>query len=405
MRAPLSWLAEYTDLAPGATGVDVAASLVSVGLEEEDLHGGDITGPLVVGRVLDFEETIQKNGKPIRFCVVDVGQHGQMVTEGKHQEIVCGATNFEVGDLVVVVLPGAILPGGFHITARKTYGRMSNGMICAEDEIGLGHDHAGIIVLSRLLGEEHVSAVRPGDDAIALLGLGEETIEANVTPDRGYCFSVRGLAREYWHSQGSPAGGFRDPALIETPAPNDTGYPVVLKDEAPIDGAEGCDRFVARVVRGVDASAPSPTWMQKRIAQMGMRPISLAVDVTNYVMMALGQPLHAYDLDTLGGPIVVRRARPGEALTTLDGVKRTLDPEDLLITDEGDGSGETILGMAGVMGGASSEVSATTTNVLIEAAHFDPTSVARTSRRHKLVSEASKRFERGVGVDRERRPG
>ncbi|HEY9494223.1 MAG TPA: phenylalanine--tRNA ligase subunit beta [Intrasporangium sp.] len=396
MRAPLSWLAEYTDLAPGATGVDVAASLVSVGLEEEDLHGGDITGPLVVGRVLDFEETIQKNGKPIRFCVVDVGQHGQMVTEGKHQEIVCGATNFEVGDLVVVVLPGAILPGGFHITARKTYGRMSNGMICAEDEIGLGHDHAGIIVLSRLLGEEHVSAVRPGDDAIALLGLGEETIEANVTPDRGYCFSVRGLAREYWHSQGSPAGGFRDPALIETPAPNDTGYPVVLKDEAPIDGAEGCDRFVARVVRGVDASAPSPTWMQKRIAQMGMRPISLAVDVTNYVMMALGQPLHAYDLDTLGGPIVVRRARPGEALTTLDGVKRTLDPEDLLITDEGDGSGETILGMAGVMGGASSEVSATTTNVLIEAAHFDPTSVARTSRRHKLVSEASKRFERGV---------
>lgn len=396
MRAPLSWLAEYTDLAPGATGVDVAASLVSVGLEEEDLHGGDITGPLVVGRVLDFEETIQKNGKPIRFCVVDVGQNGQMVTEGKHQEIVCGATNFEVGDLVVVVLPGAILPGGFHITARKTYGRMSNGMICAEDEIGLGHDHAGIIVLPRLLGEEHVVGVQPGDDAIALLGLGEETIEANVTPDRGYCFSVRGLAREYWHSQGSPAGGFRDPALIETPAPTDSGFPVVLKDEAPIDGVEGCDRFVARVVRGVDASAPSPSWMQKRIAQMGMRPISLAVDVTNYVMMALGQPLHAYDLDTLGGPIVVRRARHGETLTTLDGVKRTLDPEDLLITDEGDGSGEAILGMAGVMGGASSEVGATTTNVLIEAAHFDPTSVARTSRRHKLVSEASKRFERAV---------
>ncbi|HEX6055366.1 MAG TPA: phenylalanine--tRNA ligase subunit beta, partial [Intrasporangium sp.] len=396
MRAPLSWLAEYTDLAPGATGLDVAASLVSVGLEEEDLHGGDITGPLVVGRVLDFEETIQKNGKPIRFCVVDVGQHGQMVTEGKHQEIVCGATNFEVGDLVVVVLPGAILPGGFHITARKTYGRMSNGMICAEDEIGLGHDHAGIIVLTRLLGEEHVAGVQPGDDAIALLGLGEQTIEANVTPDRGYCFSVRGLAREYWHSQGSRAGGFRDPALIDTPAPNDAGYPVVLKDEAPIDGVEGCDRFVARVVRGVDASAPSPSWMQKRIAQMGMRPISLAVDVTNYVMMALGQPLHAYDLDTLAGPIVVRRARPGETLTTLDDVKRTLDPEDLLITDEGDGTGEAILGMAGVMGGASSEVSATTTNVLIEAAHFDPTSVARTSRRHKLVSEASKRFERGV---------
>lgn len=396
MRAPLTWLAEYTDLAPGATGIDVAASLVSVGLEEEDLHGGDITGPLVVGRVLDFEETIQKNGKPIRFCVVDVGHHGQMLTEGTHQEIVCGATNFEVGDLVVVVLPGAVLPGGFQITARKTYGRISNGMICAEDEIGLGHDHAGIIVLPRLLGEEHVAGVQPGDDAIALLGLGEETIEANVTPDRGYCFSVRGLAREYWHSQGSPTGGFRDPALIETPEGNDRGYPVVLADETPLDGVAGCDRFVARVVRGVDASAPSPAWMQKRIAQMGMRPISLAVDVTNYVMMALGQPLHAYDLDTLTGPIVVRRARPGETLTTLDDVERRLDPEDLLITDAGDGDADTILGLAGVMGGASSEVSDSTTNVLIEAAHFDPTSVARTSRRHRLVSEASKRFERGV---------
>ncbi len=396
MRAPLTWLAEYTDLAPGATGVDVAASLVSVGLEEEDLHGGDITGPLVVGRVLEFEETIQKNGKPIRFCVVDVGEHGQMVTEGKHQEIVCGATNFEVGDLVVVVLPGAILPGGFHISARKTYGRVSNGMICAEDEVGLGHDHTGIMVLPRLLGAEHVAGVQPGDDAISLLGLGEETIEANVTQDRGDCFSVRGLAREYWHRQGSPAGGFRDPALVDTPEANGSGHPVELKDVAPIDGVEGCDRFVTRVVRGVDASAPSPSWMQKRIAQMGMRPISLAVDVTNYVMMALGQPLHAYDLDKLGGPIVVRRARAGERLTTLDDVERRLDPEDLLITDRGDGTGETVLGLAGVMGGASSEVSPTTTNVLIEAAHFDPTSVARTSRRHKLVSEASKRFERGV---------
>ncbi|MGW5238937.1 phenylalanine--tRNA ligase subunit beta [Monashia sp. NPDC004114] len=392
MRAPLTWLAEYTDLAPGARGADVAASLVSVGLEEEDLHGGDITGPVVVGRVLEFEEQVQKNGKPIRFCVVDVGEHGQMETEGIHQEIVCGATNFEVGDLVVTSLPGAMLPGGFHISARKTYGRMSNGMICAEDELGIGHDHSGIIVLPRLLGADHVADVRPGDDAIALLGLGEETIEANVTPDRGYCFSVRGLAREYWHSQGSPAGGFRDPVDIETPDPNGDGYGVELKDEAPIDGADGCDRFVARVVRGVDASRPSPAWMQKRLAEMGMRPISLAVDVTNYVMLAVGQPLHAYDLDQLRGPIVVRRARLGERLTTLDDVERALDVEDLLITD----GGEHVLGIAGVMGGASSEVTATTTNVLVEAAHFDPTSIARSSRRHKLVTEASKRFERGV---------
>ncbi|TQM58389.1 phenylalanine--tRNA ligase subunit beta [Humibacillus xanthopallidus] len=392
MRMPLSWLAEVTDLPPGARGADVAAGLVSVGLEEEDLHGGDLTGPLVVGRVLDFTPEPQKNGKTIRWCTVDVGQNGQMLTEGKHQEIVCGAHNFEVGDLVVVVLPGAVLPGNFAIAARKTYGHVSNGMICAEDEIGLGHDHEGIIVLERLLGAEKAATLQPGDDAIALLGLAEETVETNVTPDRGYCFSVRGLAREYWHSQGSPAGGYRDPADVATPQANDSGHPIRLDDDTPLDGNVGCDRFVARVVRGIDPTRPSPAWMQKRLTQMGMRPISLAVDVTNYVMLAVGQPLHAYDLAKLDGPIVVRRARAGEALTTLDDVERTLSPEDLLITD----SGERPLAIAGVMGGSSSEVDDSTTDVLIEAAHFDPTTVARSSRRHRLVTEASKRFERGV---------
>jgi phenylalanyl-tRNA synthetase beta chain len=392
VRAPLSWLAEYTDLAPGATGADVAASFVSVGLEEEAIHGGDITGPLVVGRVLSFEEQVQKNGKPIRYCVVDVGRHGQMETEGKHQEIVCGAVNFEVGDLVVVVLPGAVLPGGFEIATRKTYGRMSNGMICAEDELGIGHDHSGIIVLTRRLSAEQLEGVQVGDDAIALLGLGEEVVELNVTPDRGYCFSMRGLAREYWHSRGSPDGGYRDPALGPVPDATDDGYAVRLADAAPIDGQAGCDRFVARIVRGIDPNRPAPQWMQRRLTEMGMRPISLAVDVTNYVMLALGQPLHAYDIDRLSGSIEVRRARPGETLTTLDDVERRLDPEDLLITDGGDAP----LGIAGVMGGATSEVTPTTTDVLIEAAHFDPVTVARSSRRHKLVSEASKRFERGV---------
>ena len=214
---------EYTDLAPGATGADVAESFVSVGLEEEAIHGGDLAGPIVVGRVLSVDEQVQQNGKTIRYCVVDVGPHGQMETEGKHQEIVCGATNFEVGDLVVVVLPGAVLAGGFEIAARRTYGRMSNGMICAEDELGIGHDHTGIIVLTRLLSPEQLDGVQVGDDAIALLGLGEEVVEVNVTPDRGYCFSMRGLAREYWHSQGSTGGGFRDPALLSVPTPPRTG--------------------------------------------------------------------------------------------------------------------------------------------------------------------------------------
>ena len=391
MRIPLSWLAEHVDLAPGATGREVAAAFVSVGLEEEDLHGGDVSGPIVVGRVLSFDEQVQKNGKPIRYCIVDVGAHGQQLSDGTPQEIVCGAHNFAVGDLVVVVLPGAVLPGGFAIAARKTYGRVSHGMICAEDELGIGTNHAGIIVLDTYLGAE-AAAITPGDDAIALLGIGEEVVEVNVTPDRGYCFSVRGLAREYWHALGSPEGGFRDPAAIATPAPTPSGYAVELADEAPLEGRTGCDRFVTRVVRGVDPTRPSPTWMQQRLTQMGMRPISLAVDITNYVMLAVGQALHAYDLAKLSGPIVVRRARPGEHLSTLDAVDRTLDPQDLLITD----GGKVPLALAGVMGGATSEIDASTTDVLVEAAHFEPTTIARSSRRHRLISEASKRFERGV---------
>jgi phenylalanyl-tRNA synthetase beta chain len=393
VRAPLRWLRDYVDVPPGATGHDVAASLVSVGLEEEGVHGGALAGPLVVGRVLSFEEQIQKNGKPIRFCTVDVGEHGQRVTEGTPQHVVCGATNFDAGDLVVVVLPGAVLPGGLAVSARKTYGTVSNGMICAEDELGIGTDHTGILRLVDYLGPEAAAALAPGDDAIALLGLDDPVVELSVTPDRGYCFSVRGIAREYWHSQGSPDGGFRDPAHVSgIPAPNDAGYAVRLVDDAPLEGVPGCDRYVARVVRGIDPAAPSPTWLRRRVSQMGMRPISLAVDVTNYVMLALGQPLHAFDADTLGGPIVVRRARPGERLRTLDDVERVLHPEDLLITDGGD----TALAIAGIMGGATSEVTAATRDVLIEAAHFDQRTVARSSQRHKLLSEASRRFERGV---------
>jgi len=399
MRAPVSWLGEYVEGAPVATGREVAASLVRMGLEEEDLHGGDITGPLVVGRVLEFVEEIQKNGKPIRWCQVDVGQNGQRVTEGTPQGIICGATNFAVDDLVVVVLPGAVLPGGFAISARKTYGHVSNGMICSAAELGIGSVGSddsnaadGIVVLQSFLGEQDAAKLTPGDDAIELLGLADEVVEVTVTPDRGYCFSMRGIAREYAHATG---GTFRDPAAMASAAANTSGYAVQLADEAPLNGRMGCDRYVARVVRGVNASAVSPPWMQKRLTQMGMRPISLAVDVTNYVMLALGQPLHAFDVSTLRGAIVVRRAQAGEKLRTLDNVERTLFSEDLLITD----GGTAVLAIAGVMGGATSEVGASTTDVLVEAAHFDPTSVARSSRRHKLTTEASKRFERGVDPD------
>src|SRR6476469_6661498 len=209
MHAPVSWLRELADVPADATGADIAAALVRVGLEEEGLHGGDISGPLVVGRVLSVEPEPQKNGKTINWCTVDVGEHGRRLTEGKPQEIVCGAHNFGPGDLVVCVLPGGVLPGGFEISARKTYGHVSNGMICSAKELGLGEDHSGIIVLSELLGEEAAARLEPGQDAIELLGLADEVVEVNVTPDRGYCFSLRGIAREYSHATG---GTYRDPA-------------------------------------------------------------------------------------------------------------------------------------------------------------------------------------------------
>ncbi len=393
MHAPLSWLRELAPVSAQARGVDVAADLVRVGLEEEGLSGGDIRGPIVVGRVLTLDRQVQKNGKTITFCQVDVGLHGQRVSDGIDQEIVCGATNFGVGDLVVVVLPGASLPGGFEITARKTYGRMSNGMICSARELGLGDDHSGIIVLTEYFADspDIVASLAPGQDAMALLGLGDEVVEVNITPDRGYCFSMRGIAREYALSVGQ-SDAFRDPVAVQVPQPNDTGFEVRLIDEAPLRGRLGCDRYVARIVRDVDVNAPSPPWMKRRLTQMGMRPISLAVDITNYLMLLTGQPLHAFDLDTLSGSIVVRRAAPGEVLTTLDDVARPLDPEDLMITD----GGSQLLAIAGVMGGATSEVTESTRNLLIESAHFDPTTVARSSRRHRLITEASKRFERGV---------
>ena len=394
MRVPIDWLREGVAVPEGASAADVAAALVSVGLEEEALHSGGVTGPLVVGRVLTRVPEPQKNGKTVNWCTVDVGDANG---SGEPQGIVCGAHNFDEGDLVVAILPGGSVTtpqGPMQVSARKTYGHVSAGMICSARELGIGEDHDGILVLTEwFAGDEHALArLEPGTDAIPLLGLDRETVEVNVTPDRGYCFSVRGIAREYGHATGAT---FTDPAAAlaeRAPAPSPSGYPVELADEAPIRDRAGCDRFSARVVRGLDVSAPTPGWMRTRLTEAGMRPISLAVDVTNYVMLGLGQPLHAYDLATLGERIVVRRARAGERLTTLDDVERTLDVEDLLITD----GGGTPIGLAGVMGGASTEISGATSDVLLEAAHFDPVTVARTARRHRLPSEASRRFERGV---------
>lgn len=387
MRVPLSWLAEYVDLPGDSTPDSVMAELVKVGLEEEGSHGFAVTGPVVVGQVLEFVAEPQSNGKTIRWCQVRVAPEGAKAADGGAdvRGIVCGASNFEVGDKVVVCLPGAVLPGDFAIAARSTYGHVSDGMMASARELTLSDDHAGIIRLQEMGLDPKVGA-----DALELLNLNETAAEVNVTPDRGYCFSIRGIAREYSHATGLD---FRDPIGNAHPE-HVEGFALKISDDAPIRGRIGVNRFDVRVVKNVNPNRPTPPWMIARLKLAGMRSISLIVDITNYVMLEVGQPLHAYDLDKLTGGITVRRANKGETIETLDGQTRKLDVEDLVIADDAGA-----IGIAGVMGGASTEVSSTTKNVLIEAANFDPVSIARSARRHKLPSEASKRFERGVDVE------
>jgi phenylalanyl-tRNA synthetase beta chain len=376
MKAPVSWIKEYVDLPDSVTTEQLTDRLTALGLKLEAIEaaGAGITGPLVIGRVLTQDKEPQKNGKTINWCTVDVGDANGT---GEPQGIVCGAHNFGVGDKVIVVLPGGVLPGGFAISERKTYGHLSAGMICSAAELGLPDDGShGIIVVP-------ADGPEPGTDAREFLGFGEEVIEFEINPDRAYALSLRGIAREA--ALGFPGSTYRDPALRETPAANADGYPVVVDDPA------GCPVFVARTVTGFDASAPTPDFMAKRLEQAGMRSISLAVDITNYVMLETGRPIHGYDADKLQGAIRVRRANEGEQMITLDGAKRTLSAEDLVVTDD---SG--IIGLGGVMGGETTEMSATTTSVLVEAAHWEPVSMFRTGKRHKISSEAGKRNERGV---------
>ncbi|MFC4149451.1 phenylalanine--tRNA ligase subunit beta [Micromonospora mangrovi] len=375
MRVSVSWLREYVDLPADLPTGDLEQALVDLGIEVESIVDlrETVSGPLVVGEVLEIEE-LTGFKKPIRFCRVDVGAANGT---GEPQEIVCGARNFAPGDRVVVILPGGVLPGDFHIGARKTYGRNSHGMICSAKELGLGDDHSGIIVLPE------DTPAKPGDDARPVVGLDDVVVELEITPDRGYALSLRGLARELAHAL---AVEFRDPGLAAAPGGTaEPAYPVEVRDTV------GCDRFAARLVRGVDPTAQTPGWMARRLTVAGIRSISLPVDITNYVMLELGQPMHAFDADRISGPLVVRRAEPGEQLTTLDGVKRTLAAEDMVICDD---TGP--ISLAAVMGGETSEVVASTTDVLFEAAHWDPAMVGRTARRHKLFSEAAKRWERGV---------
>jgi phenylalanyl-tRNA synthetase beta chain len=389
MRVPVSWLREYAPVPAPYDALEIGRRLTQAGLEVEAVEqvGHDVQG-VITAQVITIEE-LTGFKKPIRYCRVATTDDELVKDPETLTGVICGATNFAAGDRVAFATVGAMLPGGFEITAAKKYGRVSEGMICAVDELGIGEDHSGILILP--------PDTPLGVDFTEYAGLKDDVLEITVTPDRGYAVSIRGVARELASAYQVP---YTDPALTFIPGEDASGtdetdvaagatpWPAEIADPT------ACDRFVLREVRGFDPRAHSPLWMQVRLARSGMRSISLAVDVTNYLMLELGQPLHAFDRAKLRGPIVVRRARPGETLTTLDHVNRTLDPADILITDD---SGP--ISLAGTMGGLATEIGDDSTDIVIEGAHFSDTGTAKMSRRHRLHSEASYRFERGT--DRE----
>lgn len=359
----------------GVSPEELDAAFVRVGFETEGYQPiPPTTGSLVLGRVESIEELTEFK-KPIRHCMVDVGQANGT---GELQSIICGAQNFQEGDTVVVVLPGAVLPGDFAISARKTYGRMSAGMICSAAELGLTDKSSGIMTLDPSVGV-------PGDDARPILGLDDTIFDVNITPDRGYALSARGLTRELASALNLK---YHDPAsdvFASVPPAQASLIGVDLSAETK------ARRFGLRKVIGIDPTAQSPLWLQRELMLSGQRPVNAATDVTNYVMLLLGQPMHAFDADKIVGDLVVRNAKAGEQLETLDHQVRQLHEQDVVICDD-----NGIQSLAAVMGGSTSEISDETTTVYFEAANWDPITTARTSRRHKLSSEASRRFERGV---------
>jgi len=372
MRAPLSWIKEFVDIPASVTAEQISDGLIRVGFEVEEIihQGADLTGPLKFAKVLSIEE-ITEFKKPIRYVGLDCG-------EGQTRYVICGATNFVVGDLIVAALPGAVLPGDFKIGARETYGKTSNGMICSGRELGISDDHAGIMVFAE--GE-----VTIGGDAIEALQINDVIFDVAVNPDRGYALSIRGIAREVAGSLGLK---FTDPVeALRTLKFPETGKGVTAK----IGEKRSASVFYVRTLSNFDPKATTPIWMRRRIEKMGMRSISLVVDVTNYVMLELGQPLHAFDKSKIKGGLTIKLAGKAQKFKTLDGVERTLDPNDLMVCDD-----EQPLALAGTMGGLSSEISETTTDIALEAVHFCEVCIAKNSRRHKLSSEASRRLERSV---------
>jgi phenylalanyl-tRNA synthetase beta chain len=368
LRVPVSWLRDYVpvdmQLDELATRLSISTAEVE-GVERRGVPDDDGNlGLFRVGKVVEAEK--HPNADRLQLCRVDVG-------EGEPRQIVCGAWNFGSGATVAVALPGAVLPGGLKLDSRKVRGEVSDGMILAEDEVELGTDHSGIMLLPE---------TEPGTPLADVLPLADDVLLVESTGNRADLLSIYGIAREiaalYDLELARPTGADPQPAGEE---------PV----DVAIDDLEGCPRYIGRLFRNVQAGE-SPVWLKARLTAAGMRPISNVVDVTNYVMLALGNPLHAFDLKTLaGGKIIVRRAAPGETIRTLDGADRKLEESDLVIADA-----ERAVAIAGIMGGEETEIGDETTDVLLEAANFEPTGLYRTSERLRLRTEGSNRWEKGV---------
>ncbi|AQQ15171.1 Phenylalanine--tRNA ligase beta subunit [Corynebacterium glaucum] len=368
------------------TDEELDAGFVRVGFETEGYEAvPETTGPLVIGKVLEIEE-LTGFKKPIRYCQVDVGDANGT---GEPQGIICGARNFAEGDTVVVSLPGAVLPGGFEIAARETYDHISNGMMASAAELGLTAKSEGIITLDDATVERF--NLIPGQDAREVVGLADTVFEVNITPDRGYALSARGLTREIASAFDLRFGDVsQDPAVAGVDV---SKVPSISEKliEIDLEPATKAKRFGLRLVEGIDPHAQAPFWMQRELMLAGIRSVNAATDVTNYVMLLTGQPMHAFDADKVAGGLRVHNAAGGEEFETLDHTKRTLLPTDVVISDD-----NGIQSLAAVMGGTSSEISDETVNVYFEAASWDELTVAKTARHHKLSSEASRRFERGV---------
>jgi phenylalanyl-tRNA synthetase beta chain len=364
MRAPLSWIRDFTPVE--ASVGDIADALNQLGLEVEAIEEpGREIGGVVVARIVEVMP--HPDADRIRLADVDAG-------EGLVR-VVCGAPNIEAGMVVPFAQVGAHLPGDFKIERRKIRGQVSEGMLCSARELGLGDDHAGILELS--------PDAPLGTDVREVLGLDDVVFDLQITPNRPDAMGIVGVAREL-------AAHFGLPLTVPSPAGGPSAGEL-RGATVEVDAPERCPRFVAMVADV--AMGESPDWMKRRLALAGMRPISNVVDVTNYVMLERCRPLHAFDLDRLAGPgIVVRLAKPGEKMETLDGVERELTGDDLLICD----GNRVAQGIAGVMGGAAAEVSEATTAILLESAYFEASGIAKTSKRLGLRSEASARFERGV---------